>query len=282
MIIALDKNFEDSLKKPLEKEGYTVYIHKQDNFELANVYVGYANQDIHKKTYPKLEAVQLMSASYTKLNIERLKKEGVLIANARGVYSDAIAEYVIAQILSSLKDLETLRENQMHHVWDKTNLDIQTLIDAKVYYLGTGSIASEIEARLRPFKTQSTGFNSNGRKVDGFDECFALDNLKEHISKADIIIASLPDNKHTRHIFDKALFALIKEGAILVNVGRGSLLNELSMQNHTKHLRKIILDVFEMEPLSEDSYLWDEPNVIVTPHMSFISKNNTKNLLKLV
>ena len=222
-----------------------------------------------------------MSAGYDKLNVKRLEKENVRVSNARGVYSEAIAEYIIAYLLYSLKDIDSLKQNQDNKLWDRETLDLQSLLGANVFYLGTGSIAHETVTRLKAFKTQNMGFNSDGRKIDGFDECIPLKDLKKHIHKADIVIASLPSNQHTHHLMDGEMFKMMKKGSLFINVGRGSLVDEASIQNHTNHLRHIILDVFEKEPLSEDSFLWDEDNVVITPHSSFISKHNELNQINL-
>ena len=151
-----------------------------------------------------------------------------------------------------------------------------------VFLLGTGSISQEVAKRLKAFSAKLTGFNSNGRSIEHFDETYPLSELKERIKEAEIIVAALPDNESTNHLITKEMIQLVQEDAIFINVGRGGLVDEKSIQGHTKHLRKIILDVFETEPLPTDSYLWTESNVITTPHMSFYASQNDANLVKLV
>ena len=110
------------------------------------------------------------------------------------------------------------------------------------------------------------------------------DHLPEALTRADIVVISLPLTEETRGLFDEALLSVCKPGAILVSISRGAVVKEQALikglQSGT--LGGAVLDVFEAEPLPGDSQLWDMPNVIVTPHNSFISSLNSTRLLKLI
>ena len=282
MKITIRKDMQDFLKDPLLKAGYEIYLEGEKDSYDSEMFIGYPSSNLHNGTYPNLKTIQLLSAGYDGLDLERLKEEKITVMNARGVYSEPIAEFVLANILYSMKDLDILKSNQDKKEWNRSNALPLSLIDKKVFLLGTGSINEEVAKRLHVFKAQTIGFNSDGRDLEHFDLCHPLSQMPDMIHEADIIVASLPSNKHTIHLFNGALFDKIKENAIFVNVGRGSLLDEKDIQNHTKHLKKIILDVFEEEPLSKDSYLWEEENVVITPHISFFSERNNQNRLDLV
>ncbi len=281
MNITIRKEMEVFLRGPLEAFGHTIKLEGDSDAYECDVFIGYGSNTLNKDKYPNLKVIQLLSAGFDSLDLDRLKNEGVSVLNARGIYSEAIAEYVVANILSVLKETKVFQHNQEHKIWDRT-ISLGTLKNKTVYYLGTGSINEEVLARLKGFKTHNIGFNSNGRDIEGFDKCYPLSELNSILNKADVIISSLPHNDATIKLFTNKEFDLIKEGAIFVNVGRGSLLDEKSLENHTKHLKGIILDVFETEPVSEESFLWNEANVIMTPHISFMSQDNQESLLNLV
>lgn len=278
MKITTNVEFLELLSKPLESLGHKVSV----NDEEADMYIGYPNKTIHQENYPNLKYIQLASSGYDSLDMEQLRRQDVSIANAKGVYSDSIAEYVLTYILYILKDVNQLKEMQESKVWDKKVLSPKSLMTQNVFILGTGSISQEIAKRLQAFSSTITGFNSDGRLIEYFPNCDALSNLKDRLSEADIVISALPDNEYTKHLFNKETFTLMKEDSILINVGRGSLIDESSIKTHALHLNRIVMDVFEKEPLEKENNIWEMPNVIVTPHMSFISAQNGQNLLKLV
>lgn len=282
MKITIRKQLQDSLEELLINQGHEVYLEGNEDSYDSEMFIGFASYDLHKGNYPNLKIIQLMSAGYDGLDYERIKEENITLLNARGVYSEGIAEYVLAQVLYAAQDIDTMLQNQKNKVWNQGNISSMSLINKNVFLLGTGSINTEVAKRLKPFRTNNIGFNSDGRDIEHYDKCYPLSEMKSMLEKADVIIASLPDNKHTKHLFDKEAFDLISKDTIFVNVGRGALLDEASIKGHTKHFRKIILDVFEEEPLDKDSYLWNEDNVVVTPHVSFISSHNEQNRIDLI
>ena len=282
MKITITQKLKPIFEETLISEGHTVYGTEDAQASNAELYIGYAENKIQQENFPNLKYIQLASAGYDNLDLEKLKNKKVQVANAKGVYSEAIAEYVLTYILYALKDIKYLEKLQETKTWDKSQIKPKTLMHQNVFLLGTGSISQEVAKRLKAFSAKLTGFNSNGRSIEHFDETYPLSELKERIKEAEIIVAALPDNESTNHLITKEMIQLVQEDAIFINVGRGGLVDEKSIQGHTKHLRKIILDVFETEPLPTDSYLWTESNVITTPHMSFYASQNDANLVKLV
>ena len=117
-----------------------------------------------------------------------------------------------------------------------------------------------------------------------FDKTYMVSELAAALSQSDITILTLPLTEQTRHMFDTAMFSKMKKGSILINVSRGAVIREedLAQAVDCGHLSGAALDVFEEEPLSMKSPLWNMERVIITPHNSFVSDNTSKRLFGVI
>ncbi|WP_159638616.1 D-2-hydroxyacid dehydrogenase [Erysipelothrix anatis] len=255
--------------KTIESLGFEII-----RYPLETIYEGNADvivgMHLPKEIIPSdLKFAQLLSAGYDHINIELYKEAGIPIANGRGMYSIPIAEYCLAYILNHYKSIPGYLKQQADHKWERLNQN-KALDTAKVLILGTGSIAQETAKRLNAFNAQVDGINSNGRPIEHFSQCFALDVLDRHLPNYDIVICTLPSNDATYHIMDTNQFALMKTDAIFINIGRGACVNlEGLMTVLDTNLAGVVLDVFETEPLDTNHPLWDHPKATITPHASF-------------
>ncbi|WP_159648356.1 D-2-hydroxyacid dehydrogenase [Erysipelothrix aquatica] len=255
--------------KTIENLGFEII-----RYPLETVYDGNADvivgMHLPKETIPhNLKFAQLLSAGYDHINIELYKEAGVSIANGRGMYSIPIAEYCLAYILNHYKSIPSYLKQQAEHKWERLNQN-RALDTAKVLILGTGSIAQETAKRLNAFNAQVDGVNSNGRSIEHFSQCFALDALDSYLPNYDIVICTLPSNDATYHIMDARQFGIMKNDAIFINIGRGACVNlEGLMTVLDTNLAGVVLDVFETEPLDANHPIWDHPKATITPHASF-------------
>ena len=120
-------------------------------------------------------------------------------------------------------------------------------------------------------------------KSEHFEEIYLIDELDSKLSKMDIVILTLPLTDETRYLFNKSKFQKMKDGAVLVNISRGAVVNTNDLINAlNQSLGGAVLDVFETEPLEDNSPLWDMKNVIITPHNSFVGEGNNKRLFEVV
>ena len=158
------------------------------------------------------------------------------------------------------------------------------LAGKRVCIVGAGNIGTEVAKRFRAFDAVVIGVDLYPAKNECFDDVFPLDALDAELSKADVVILTLPLTDDNVGFFDKKKFELMKDSAIFVNIARGKLVNEqdLTKALDAKLVFGAVLDVFEEEPLSTDSCLWDMKNVIVTPHNSFIGENNSDRLFETI
>ncbi|MDR1794396.1 MAG: hypothetical protein LBR25_03295 [Erysipelotrichaceae bacterium] len=251
-------------KKQLQEAGAILQDAPSEQTEVA---IG--SREVVAAKLPNLKFLQLMSAGFDYLDTDDLKRRGVILCNARGVYSIPIAEYVVGKILAVYKEDRTYLERQKKKEWlrEAANLELYT---KKVLMLGTGSIASEIAKRLKAFGCFVVGINTDGRDIEFFDECAPLAKLNDWLPQADIIINTLPANQATKKLLNRDNLSLSKKDALLINIGRGTTIVEADLIALLQqgHFLAVVLDVFEKEPLDPNSPLWDHPRVIITPHMS--------------
>lgn len=267
------KPFTTQQLEQLKSWGYTPKQYNPEetiDYAWPEVISGSIDFDFSKPSqYSNLKLIQLHSAGYDKVSLEDAKNNNISVCNARGAYSIAIAEYVIWRILDVYKNVREYEQLQKDKVWTQSRR-MFSLMNKRIAILGTGSIGQEIAKRFKPFHTHLTGFNTNGRSIDHFDETEQLNQLASLINTYDIVIIALPLNDDTKGLFNKELLLKMKPESTLVNIGRGQILVEQDLKEVIDHhLRAVVLDVFETEPLSEDSFLWSHPKAYITSHVSF-------------
>ena len=146
-----------------------------------------------------------------------------------------------------------------------------SLSGKRVLIIGAGNIGSSVAYKLSVFGTVNIGIRRNINEVPPcFSEMHTLDELDEQLPLADIVVACIPNSDYTYHLFDEKKFRLMKKDAIFVNVGRGALVvqDDLVKVLNSGHLKGVVLDVTDPEPLPSDNPLWGIENVVITPHIS--------------
>lgn len=231
----------------------------------ADIIVG---QPAAQTDFTKLRLLQSTNAGVEKL-ISAGIPENVTITNVTGAFGEVIAEYVIAGILALCRGLFRYRDNQRKRVWQDVRQEM-LLCGKNALILGCGDIGSAIAKRLHAFGLRITGIRREPRETEHFDHVFGADKLDELLPDTDVIICCLPHTPQTERMLSADRFSRMKQGAIVVNVGRGSLIDEAALVTALKSGRLFgaVLDVFEKEPLPEFSPLWDMENVLITPHIS--------------
>jgi phosphoglycerate dehydrogenase-like enzyme len=220
---------------------------------------------------PKLRWVQGSMAGAG----EVAKKAGLLetdivVTTASGVYSGPLAEFAVMALLQHAKNLDRLRQDKAEKVWRQPHTD--TLEDKTLCIVGMGNIGRAIAERVRPFGTRIVGVKRTVREDDPAwrhaDELYPTGRLHDALGEADYVAVTLPGTPETRHLVDAEAIGAMKPGAYFVNVGRGTVVDEGALVEalESRHLSGAALDVFEVEPLPEESPLWELEGVIVSPH----------------
>jgi len=186
------------------------------------------------------------------------------------VYGEMMAEYVFAYLLYFARNLSKYFLDQRHKIWEQRRPE--RLRGKTLGILGLGSVGKEIANRGRQLGMSVLGVKRNPESVENVDQVFSSKDLGKMIPLVDYLINTLPLTTETYHLLGEKEVGLMKEGAILINIGRGKTVDEKALTRALRSRKiKAILDVFEEEPLSPESELWDMENVIVTPHVSGIN-----------
>ena len=197
--------------------------------------------------------------------------ENVILTNASGAFGRIISEYTMGMILAQYKRLPQYYVNQKSKIWADLGSE-RSLLGKTVVILGTGNVGSNIAQKLHAFGTYNIGINRSGKPTEHFDVCYPLEVLDHYLPNADIVIGALPRTPMTQGLFDYTRMQLMQKDALLVNVGRGTMIvtKDLEKLLEEGHFSGVVLDVMDPEPLPESSPLWTCDRVLLTPHISGI------------
>lgn len=227
-------------------------------------------------TIQGLKHVHLLSIGYEWV-IDHLP-DGVRLSNSRGAVEDATAEHALALILASLRELPKVLEQQRNRRWERTWTS--SLHGATVLVLGVGGVGSQIIERLAPFKpAELLVAASTARTLDNGVKVHGVEELPNLLPRVQVLVVALPHTAQTERLVNAQFLAKLPEGALVVNVGRGPIVDTdaLLLELQSGRLRAA-LDVTDPEPLPEGHPLWTAPNCMITPHMA----GDTAMFLKLV
>ena len=217
-----------------------------------------------------LKWVQLNSAGNYGFTKPGILKPGTLLTNATGAYGLAISEHMIGMILMLIKNLNKYHNNQKQHIWHNEGR-VSSIYGSKTLVVGLGDIGSEFAKRLNALGSEVYGIRRHKtEKPDYLAGLYQLDALDELLPQMDFVAVTLPAYQDTDGLFTKERMMKMKQSGILINVGRGSLVDNIALAEllNEGSLGGALIDVTEPEPLPEDHPLWDAANCIITPHVS--------------
>ena len=234
------------------------------------------------KKFTSLKYIQLTSAGFDRIDMDYVNEHNIEIHNARGVYSIPMAEYAVFGVLELYKQGKFFIENQKSHLWEK-HRGLLELYGKTVCIVGCGNVGTECAKRFKAFGCNVIGVDLYTREDNDYEKIYSLSKLDNILQGADIVVLTLPLTKETEKLISKEKLAIMKNGAVLVNIARGAIVDENALADALKtHLYGAVLDVFGEEPLNENSPLWDMENVILTPHNSFVGENNGERLWQVI
>lgn len=233
--------------------------------------------------FTSLKYIQLLSVGYNGIDGDIVHKMGIELHNARDVYSIPISEFVIGNILAIYKQNRYFLTNQWARRWEK-NRGLQELYEKKVLIVGTGSIGVEIAKRISVFTPFVYGCNRTIRSNPHIIQTYPLSEFEEIVADFDILIFTIALARETKYLVDKQVLSKIKNTALIVNVSRGAIIEESGLISFLSENKSAgaVLDVFEEEPLPNESPLWGFDNVILTPHNAFVSNHNNDRLREVI
>lgn len=250
-----------------------------EDLEQIHILYGYQQgQKAHAELLEKLLAlpksqlkwIQSLSAGVDALPFTALQAHHILLTTASGTHAQSIAQNVFGYLLYFERGLKQAIQAQAQRHYGIDTQQVANLNDKTILIFGTGHIGQMIAKVARVFDMHVLGVNHSGHEVAGFDVIKTDQTYASVLAQADYIVNIMPLTDSTRHFFNADFFDRLTKQPIFINVGRGPSVDEKALVAAlTQHkLKAAALDVFESEPLSIDSKLWNFPNVLITPHTS--------------
>jgi phosphoglycerate dehydrogenase-like enzyme len=209
---------------------------------------------------PRLRALQLQTAGYD--SVLDLVPPGIDLLSARGVHDDATAELALGLTIASLRGIDTAVRDAGH--WTQ-EVERRSLADSRVAILGYGSIGRAIAERMLACRAVVTGVATSSREDDVLGHVVTAGEVDW--SAQHVVVVVTPLTPATRHLVDAEFLARLQDDALVVNVGRGALLDTDAVLAEAGRLR-FALDVTDPEPLPDGHPLWTAPGVLITPHVA--------------
>ena len=235
-------------------------------FEETDIIIGNPKLSLLEK-FPRLEWLQLQSAganNYVSI------PEHIMLTNAYDVFGEAISEHMLACALTSAKSFPAYAKLQEERSWKKSG-EAKSIYGSKVLSVGMGSIGTAFARKMSLLGATCDGVRRTVHdKPDFIRELYSFDKLAEIIPEYDFVGLSLPETEETINMFDENILSLMKDGSTLINVGRGSAIDQDALIRLAKagKFRGVFLDVTTPEPLPVNHPLWNTPDVYITPHIS--------------
>jgi len=235
--------------------------------EVAITFLPFYFQGRHRWQYvhdlPNLELLQLPSAGYEHA-VPHVPGHA-LLANGRGIHDDETAELAVGLALTSLREIGQFQFDRANGVWDARQT--RSLADRRVTVVGYGAIGSAIATRFEAFGTDVTVVARTAREQDG-RQVHAFGELPEIARTTDVLVLIAPLTDETERLVDADLLAALPDGALVVNVARGKVVDtDALVAELTSGRLSAGLDVTDPEPLPEGHALWTTPNTVLTPHV---------------
>ena len=271
----LEQKHLDLIKTSAESLGHEVFFYTaeaeipQTNYD-ADIIYGFAPSIV--KTSKTLKWLCVPWAGVDSLMVPGyFANEDCLLTNAAGAYGVSIAEHMIAVSLVMMRRLDEFLEETRGGQWLKPRAQ-RSLKDCRITVLGTGDIGTTFANRAKAFEPASIiGVCRSGKSsAQVYDKVLPVSELDSVLPETDLLAMSLPATPETRGILSRKRLALLPEGAYIVNVGRGSAIDEEALADalDSGHLAGAALDVFQTEPLPEGNRLWKTKKLVITPHVA--------------
>jgi len=242
----------------------------------SEIYVGWSLPAKHLARAKNLKWMHSLMTGVGQLCYPEMVASPIILTNAATVHAAPVAEHAWALILASARRLpstvffQAKKEWAQQQIWDTQPRPFE-VSGLTLGLIGLGAIGREISRRARAFGMRVIAVKRQPeRGREWADEIFGANDLPRLLGQTDVLVVAAPATPQTRHLLGEKEFALMKPSALLINVSRGSVVDEEALCRALREgrLKGAALDVTEEEPLSPDSPLWDAPNLLLTPHLA--------------
>lgn len=220
-------------------------------------------------------------ASVKAAGLSREDLDRVVFTTSAGVHGGTLAEFAVFGVMAGAKNLPRLLADQRTRTWPD-RWEMRQIDEMTVLVVGLGGIGAECARRFHALGARVWGTTRSGEPVAGVDRLVPLDELVEAVAHVDAIVVTLPGTAQTHHLIGADVLEAVKPGAIITNVGRGTVVDEGALLEALDEGRVAFaaLDVFEQEPLDDASPLWTHPNVLVSPHTAALSSKEEERIAR--
>ena len=282
--------YSEEQKEQLARLGCGIYFMQQEGGDLS---IGasqvemvvcnglFLHHDID--VFTNLKYVQLTSAGLDRVPLDKIRERGVVLHNVRGVYGIPMAEWAMFRVLERYKQAACFWERQRRKVWEK-HRGLREIMGKRVAIIGAGNVGQEVAKRFAIFGAEVIGYDVRIFVAPAFERVELIDKLVGEVDTFDIVVVTAPLTDQTYHLISEEILVRLKKDAILVNIARGALIDEKALYEVLVERPDVyaVLDVFEREPLADDSPLWRLPNVALSPHNSFVSDGNSERMFSVI
>ena len=216
-----------------------------------------------------LQWIHSIQAGVDRFPFDDLDAAGVTLTNSTGIHGESVGETVLGYMLTFARRLHVYGRNQREHVWEHPPWDEPfTLEGRSVCVVGLGTLGRGVASRAAALGMRVTGVKRTVEQVTDVERVYPSDDLVEAVEGVDFVVLACPLTDETHHLLDGEVLAAMDGSAYLVNVARGPVVDETALVGALREgeIAGAALDVFEAEPLPEESPLWDMEEVLVTPH----------------
>lgn len=229
-------------------------------------------------TTPAGGGAQVKSAHLSDEQLER-----ILFTTSAGTHAQPLAEFVVFGILAGAKQLPQLQEAQRDHSWPQARAAMPQVSEQTILVVGLGGIGRRSAELLAGLGARVIGVHRHQVEAVGVEKVIPVEELAEAASEADAIVLTLPGTEQTHKLLSREVLARVKPGITIVNVGRGTTVDEDALIEALQDGRVgfAALDVVYREPLAPESPLWDLPNVLISPHSAALNAEEDRRIAEL-
>jgi len=251
---------------------FSSIVTEPDAIKTAEAFIGRIPADVYANAGPNLRWIHSTGAGIeTIVAIPGLVESDVVVTNTRGAHAPFVAEHAFALLLAIGRQLSLFAHDQREHVYRSYARDVpmDSLYGKRMLILGMGNIGRAIARRALAFDMSGVGLDLMAPEESTGDlQVLPMEHLDRELESADVLMVAVPYTTETHNLISAERLANLKPGGIVIGISRGNIIDEQALADGLRsgRIAGAGLDVYSQEPLPADHFLWDTPNLVMTPH----------------